>query len=279
MNRETIKYAFKAAGRAIVASGISVVAGGLAVGTGSMMLDAVRLFDAFPQTALTLMVLGGLMTAAAGYATFAMGSIAIGEAADGVRRFREDDLQRRKAKTSEMPVTRDETPNEALLKLSILGNDSGVKAALESGADIDNKETFVWNPHGRTALMLAAQQGKTSTVELLMREGANTGIEDQKGFTAMRIAKIYEQQGVIHALGGGAPQPNAAGVSRRVRQRPSKISGVKIRKHKIAVPVTGVSNVTQAIQTASDYEQRATHAQRTNGMRSANKSRAMMLAS
>jgi len=83
------------------------------------------------------------------------------------------------------------------------GQVARVSALLEKGLPIDGADL-----NGRTALMLAAQQGRAEVVRLLMSKGANARARDKAGFTAWGLATFSpsghrSHEAVLKAL----PQP------------------------------------------------------------------------
>jgi ankyrin repeat protein len=71
-----------------------------------------------------------------------------------------------------------------LVRLAVLPSASGVRAALELGADPDRGD-FV----GRTALMVAAAANRTDAMRLLIDAGADVDLEGAAGRTALGAAK------------------------------------------------------------------------------------------
>lgn len=70
------------------------------------------------------------------------------------------------------------------IRLMFLANEGdldGIREALESGANVDFKDI-----DGRTALHVAACQGYTDVVELLIRKGADVDTQDRWGSTVLR---------------------------------------------------------------------------------------------
>jgi hypothetical protein len=70
-----------------------------------------------------------------------------------------------------------------LLQAAMRGRNDQVKAFLDDGANIEAVDR-----NGRTPLMLAAQHGQASTVELLMGRGARTAARDHDGANAYALA-------------------------------------------------------------------------------------------
>ena len=65
----------------------------------------------------------------------------------------------------------------------------------DAGVDIDEQDCFF---EGRTALMLAAQNGHSAVVAELVKAGADVNVKDRNGMTAVLLAWNYD---VIHQLG------------------------------------------------------------------------------
>ena len=66
---------------------------------------------------------------------------------------------------------------------------------LDAGAGLGGQEGFF---EGRTALMLAAQNGRSAIVAELVKAGADTSVKDRNGMTSVLLAWNYD---VIHHLG------------------------------------------------------------------------------
>ena len=58
------------------------------------------------------------------------------------------------------------------------------------------------NAGGVTALMIAAADGQTALVELLVRSGANVAAQSERGDTALSIARAKGHLAVIKLLDG-----------------------------------------------------------------------------
>ncbi len=72
-----------------------------------------------------------------------------------------------------------------LIRAAKYGHDEVVEALLaETGLDPDVRDR-----RGRTALHLAAANGKGKAVQALLAAGADRGLKDNDGFTAEKIAK------------------------------------------------------------------------------------------
>ena len=78
---------------------------------------------------------------------------------------------------------------------SALGHVDIVRALLEQGARVDAPDA-----HGRTALMLAADNGEVEVVRLLAEKGANLNATNDRGQTALAIASEKRNEPPIAAL-------------------------------------------------------------------------------
>lgn len=72
--------------------------------------------------------------------------------------------------------------NIRLMYLVNEGNVEGIRELLESGVDVNFRDI-----DGRTALHVAACQGRPDVVEMLLAKGANVDIEDQWGSTVILL--------------------------------------------------------------------------------------------
>lgn len=95
-------------------------------------------------------------------------------------------------------------PAEPLREAAYSGNTARVAALLAKGLPIDGTDI-----NGRTALMVAAQQGRAETVRLLLSKGAKPGLRDKSGFTAWGLATFSpsgrrDHKAALQAL----PQPH-----------------------------------------------------------------------
>jgi len=63
-----------------------------------------------------------------------------------------------------------------------------VQLLLTNGAEADVKDQ-----KGRTALHLASKNGHETVVQLLLRNGAELGVQDWKGHTALHLAVIAKK--------------------------------------------------------------------------------------
>ena len=84
-----------------------------------------------------------------------------------------------------------------------------VKLLLEESAYIDAA-----SPNGTTPLMLAAQYSSEAVVKLLLEEGADVTLRNQRNFTAADFAKLVDRQYMVDLL-------NAA-VQKERRTQPSR---------------------------------------------------------
>ena len=92
-----------------------------------------------------------------------------------------------------------------LVRLAVLPRASGVKTALELGAD-PNRGDFV----GRTALMVAAAANRTEAMGLLIDAGADVNFEAAAGRTALGAAKAEgASEAIAMLLAAGAKDVEA----------------------------------------------------------------------
>ncbi|HEX6850380.1 MAG TPA: ankyrin repeat domain-containing protein [Candidatus Polarisedimenticolaceae bacterium] len=94
-----------------------------------------------------------------------------------------------------------------LVRLAVLPSASGVKTAIELGAD-PNRGDFV----GRTALMVAAAANRTEAMRLLIDAGADVNLEAAAGRTALGAAKAEgstEAIALLVAAGARDAEPKA----------------------------------------------------------------------
>jgi ankyrin repeat protein len=72
-----------------------------------------------------------------------------------------------------------------------------VKLLLSLGAAIDSVDD-----RENTALMLAAKNGQTEVVRFLLSKGADKGLRDANGLTALEHAKGQGHQDIVQLLEG-----------------------------------------------------------------------------
>lgn len=75
------------------------------------------------------------------------------------------------------------------------GDAAGVKAALESGADVNTRDAW-----GRTPLIVAIQQNRMPVVELLVQRGADVAATDAWGRTPLLVATQLKNSAAIRLL-------------------------------------------------------------------------------
>ena len=84
-----------------------------------------------------------------------------------------------------------------------------IKLLLEESAYIDAA-----SPNGTTPLMLAAQYSSEAVVKLLLEEGADVTLRNQRNFTAADFAKLVDRQYMVDLLG--------AAIQKERRTQPSR---------------------------------------------------------
>ncbi len=103
------------------------------------------------------------------------------------------------------------TPDNDFLAAVKQGDIEKVKTGLDVGADIEEK-----NPaDGRTALMLAAVQGRAPLVALLIQRGAKIEAQDDDGITPLMWAAFGGSADAVRAL-------KKAGASRKTKDKYGK---------------------------------------------------------
>jgi protein-disulfide isomerase len=80
-----------------------------------------------------------------------------------------------------------------------------VKLALDSGADANSRDNW-----GRTPLIVALQQGKTATAEVLVSKGANASLTDAWGRTPLLVATQLRNTIAVRLLLGKGVDVDAA---------------------------------------------------------------------
>ena len=119
----------------------------------------------------------------------------------------------------EQLLTLSEGREQAALFAAASGGDVAVLSLLiRAGASVLERQT----PSGKTALLLAAESGRTEAVELLFNAGSNRWALDQNGHSALELAEAGGHSKVVGLL---SVEPTAeereAGC---IRSAPSKIS-------------------------------------------------------
>lgn len=84
-----------------------------------------------------------------------------------------------------------------------------IKLLLEESAYIDAA-----SPNGTTPLMLAAQYSSEAVVRLLLREGADITLRNQRNFTAADFARLVDRQYMVELLGKALQQERRTQPSR-----------------------------------------------------------------
>lgn len=128
---------------------------------------------------------------------------------------------------------------DALHRAARKGDVSGLKAALEGGADVNARDGRGWTalmhaanmgysplvelllksqadpdlqaPDGATALFMAALHRHIEIIALLVKAGAEISIQGPKGRTALEVARIHDDPAIDKALGIAALQPQCTG--------------------------------------------------------------------
>jgi len=85
--------------------------------------------------------------------------------------------------------------NESLLNAARNGSLSGVKTALENGANVNTKDN-----KGITPLMYASVNGQTAAVKLLIENDANVNEKANDGWTALMRASFEGHTDVVKLL-------------------------------------------------------------------------------
>jgi len=97
--------------------------------------------------------------------------------------------------------------NEDMIKAAQTGNIATVKSCIQRGANVNAK----LGDSGFTALMLAAGEGLTEMVELLLANGADANAADGLKNTALTRAAVYGHTKIVKALLTHGAQVNARG--------------------------------------------------------------------
>jgi len=95
-----------------------------------------------------------------------------------------------------LTVTRTVTELDAFCKLIQKGNYEAVKGMIEAGVDINKKSV------GMTPLMFAARQNRVKIVKLLISSGADIKAKSDKGYTALKYAKMSKAWDAYNIISG-----------------------------------------------------------------------------
>jgi ankyrin repeat protein len=87
------------------------------------------------------------------------------------------------------------TRHSAFLRSARLGTLKTLRAALDAGADVGERDD-----EGRTALLLAAKHGKNEAVGLLLERGADVSAQSEYGETALTLAAAAGHRSVVERL-------------------------------------------------------------------------------
>ncbi|KAH9330207.1 hypothetical protein KI387_002315, partial [Taxus chinensis] len=117
-------------------------------------------------------------------------------------------------KETEMPTDLDSTIQ--LLYLANKGDVAGIQALLDAGVDVNSADF-----DSRTALHVAACEGRKDVVSLLLSRGANVDCKDRWGSTPLADARHYKNLDVCKLLEAhGASLPTTAMLVTNVREVP-----------------------------------------------------------
>ena len=86
--------------------------------------------------------------------------------------------------------------NANLVDAAGFGDVDEVLGILDQGANIN----YLWPLYNISALMMAVSEGNDDIVRLLLERGANTNIQDSRGFTALMYATTYNNNTEIIEL-------------------------------------------------------------------------------
>ena len=97
------------------------------------------------------------------------------------------------------------------------GHDEIVEMLLEAGASLDRR-----NPSEETALHLAARHGRTTSARLLLRAGADFGLQDSEGRTPLYRAIEKRRADIIEMLQAAALAQGQGALSRAPLESPEQ---------------------------------------------------------
>lgn len=109
--------------------------------------------------------------------------------------------------------------NDLLLDAVNKNNPSGVRSALEDGADVNYRVLF-----GISMLMIAAGRGHTDVAQILLSEGADVNSEDNLGYTPLTVAQQGGHLDMIKLLKDNGGLSHTTKLSERLVQRQLNIS-------------------------------------------------------
>jgi len=104
-----------------------------------------------------------------------------------------------------------ETTN--LHRLARLGELAALRNAVESGIDVNSKDSF-----GATALHYAIAEKQAHSIDLLLKLGADVAIQDADGYSALHYAIEYNMPSVVESLLKRCP--TAVSISNRHGNQP-----------------------------------------------------------
>ncbi len=84
--------------------------------------------------------------------------------------------------------------NSPLCSAIVKGDIEAVKKFIQYGSDVNETS------NGMTALMLAARYNQVEIVKLLLKNGAEKEVKDEKGFTALKYAELSNAVGSVALL-------------------------------------------------------------------------------
>ncbi|WP_297797269.1 ankyrin repeat domain-containing protein [uncultured Eudoraea sp.] len=99
-------------------------------------------------------------------------------------------------KFTETPVTVKKLAINSFCKAILQGDLVTVKKLIELGEDVNKKSL------GMTPAMYAARYNKAEILELLIENGADLSIKNDKGYTAKKLAKLSNAKEALAVLEG-----------------------------------------------------------------------------